>query len=62
MGGISASSYLDDVELVPLGSTSNELPQLSPLPIALGHSAAALDYSSKSVHKLWHLRLNLCLL
>ena len=58
MGGISASSYLDDVEVVPLGSTSNELPQISPLPIALGHSAAALDYSSKSVYKLWHKRLN----
>ena len=58
MGGISASSYLDDVEVVPLGSTSNELPQISPLPIALGHSAAALDYSSKSVYKLWLKRLN----
>ena len=47
IGGISGSSYLDDVELVPLGSISNESPQLSPLPLTLGHSAGALDYSSK---------------
>ena len=49
IGGISGSSYLDDVELVPLGSTSNELPQLSPLPLTLGHSAGALEYSSMFV-------------
>ena len=55
VGGIGGSTYLDDVEVVPLSSISNDLPQLSPIPFTLGHSAGALDYSSKS-NQLYQLR------
>ena len=46
IGGIGASStYLDDIELVPLQATTNDVPKPNPLPQTLGHAAGALDYS-----------------